>query len=730
MLRACLDARIPAPIPYPSALMTTDAPSSNRQPVPPTASEQARLYEEAPVPYVIGLPDGRIKSVNKAAAARLGYTREALTGQPVHVLYADTPKGKARAQASLRKLQEGAAQIEDEVHMQTKEGDVFWARTTVRTIRDADGTVAAHWGVFIDITEQKTMEHALRQEREASEEEVQRRTAALREANAALRAEVEERRQAEEGRQKQLAAMEASIVGMSIHDAEGYFTYANPAYEDIYGYAPDEIEGASWKVLYAKDQVARVEADILPRLQEGKQWTGELRGRTKDGSAVDTLISLTPLRDGGLACIAQDITERKHQARALQQYTNRLEALHEIDRAILAAKSPQAIADAALQRCTAQLPCTRASIVVLDHEAGEGEILGSVTPGDSQLARGRRYPIEAFHITDRLHQGGAEVVNDLSTVHATPVLRRLQDEGIRSFISLPMLLDGRLIGLINLGDDTRDVFTEDYQELMREVTDQVAIAIRQARLLERVQHQTAVLEQRVAERTAELESFTYSVSHDLRSPLRAIDGFSRLLDQEYGGMLDAEGQRLLSVIRTSASRMGQLIDDLLALSRLGRQDMRTVPIDMEERVSSVVEELLRIHDDADAVTIDIEALPGATGDPAMVRTILTNLISNSLKFSREEDAPRIVVGADVQDGTPVYYVRDNGAGFDMAYADKLFGVFQRLHDDEDFEGTGVGLAIVHRAIARHGGSIRAESTVGEGATFYFTLDDVPESISV
>jgi len=239
-----------------------------------------------------------------------------------------------------------------------------------------------------------------------------------------------------------------------------------------------------------------------------------------------------------------------------------------------------------------------------------------------------------------------------------------------------------------------------------------------------------VLEQRVAERTAELESFTYSVSHDLRSPLRAIDGFSRLLDQEYGGMLDAEGQRLLSVIRTSASRMGQLIDDLLALSRLGRQDMRTVPIDMEERVSSVVEELLRIHDDADAVTIDIEALPGATGDPAMVRTILTNLISNSLKFSREEDAPRIVVGADVQDGTPVYYVRDNGAGFDMAYADKLFGVFQRLHDDEDFEGTGVGLAIVHRAIARHGGSIRAESTVGEGATFYFTLDDVPESISV
>lgn len=681
------------------------------------------------MPYVIGSPDGQIKSVNKAAAARLGYTREALEGQPVHVLYADTPEGQARARTSLRKLQEGAPRIEDEVQMQTKAGEVFWARTTVRTIRDAAGAVVSHWGVFIDITEQKAMEQALRTERAASEEEVRRRTAALREANTALRAEVEERRQVQEIRQKQLAAMEASIVGMSIHDAEGCFTYANPAYRDIYGYAPDEIEGESWKVLYEEDEVARVEADVLPRLQDGKQWTGELRGRGKDGEAVDTLISLTPLSDGGLACIAQDITEQKRQARALQQYANRLEALHEIDRAILAAESPQAIADAALQRCTDQLPCARASIVVFDYEADEGEILGAVAQGASKLTPGQRYPIEAFHVTERLRQGHAEVVNDLPAVEPTPVLQRLQDEGIRSYISLPMLLDGRLIGLINLGDEERHVFTEDYQDLMREVTDQVAIAIRQARLLERVRHQAEVLEQRVAERTAELESFTYSVSHDLRSPLRAIDGFSRLLDQEYGDMLDDEGERLLYVIRTSASRMGQLIDDLLALSRLGRQDIRTVPIDMEDLAHRVVEELLRVHD-AEADTIDIQPLPEATGDPAMVRTILTNLLSNSLKFSREAEAPRIVVGAHEQEGTPVYYVRDNGVGFDMAYADKLFGVFQRLHDDEAFEGTGVGLAIVHRAIARLGGSIWAESTVGEGTTFYFALDDVPESLSV
>lgn len=709
--------------------MPTDRLSSNRQAVPAEASAQAHLYDDAPVPYVIGSPEGRIKRVNKAAAERLGYAREKLKGQPVHVLYADTPEGKARARVSLRKLQKGAGRIEDEVQMQTRAGDVFWARTTVRTIHDAEGAVVSHWGVFIDITDQKAMERALRTERAASEQEVKRRTAALREANTALRMEVEERRQAQDMRQKQLAAMDASIVGMSIHDAAGRFTYANPAYEEIYGYAPVEMEGEPWHVLYEDDQVAHVEGQVFPLLQEGRQWTGELRGRTKGGGAVDTLISLTPLSDGGLACICQDITGQKRQARALQQYATRLEALHEIDRAILAAESPQAIAEAALQRCMDQLPCTRASIVVFDHEAGEGEILGSVAQGDSQLSGGRRYPITAFHVTKRLQQGTAEVVNDLQAVATTPVLERLTAEGIRSFISLPMLLEGRLIGLINLGDEAREVFTEDYQDLMREVTDQVAIAIRQARLLERVQHQAEVLEQRVAERTAELESFTYSVSHDLRSPLRAIDGFSRLLDQEYGDVLDDEGQRLLAVIRTSASRMGQLIDDLLALSRLGRQEMRTVPIDMEELAHRVVEELLRIQD-PEAATIDIQALPEASGDPAMVRTILTNLLSNSLKFSREEDAPRIVMGGAVREGAAVYYVRDNGAGFDMDYADKLFGVFQRLHDDEDFEGTGVGLAIVHRAIARHGGTIWAESTVGQGATFYFSLDDVPNATPV
>jgi len=695
--------------------------------LPAAAAQQARFFEDAPVPYVVGTPEGHIKRVNRAALDRLGYERAELEGVPVHTLYADTSEGRARAAKALHRLQRGEELVAEEAQMVTKNGAPFWARITVRSVRNEAGEVVAHWGVFIDIEEQKALERALRNEREASDAEVYRRTAALQEANASLRAEVRERKRVQAAQQKQLTAMEAAVVGMSLHEPDGTFLYANQAHADVYGYdTPDELIGTSWRILYAEPEQERIEAEALSKLSKGERWTGEVKGRCRDGSEVDVFLSLTPLEDGGLACVCQDITERKEQAQALQRYANRLETLHAIDRAILAAESPQAIADAALSRVYAQLPCQRASSVIFDFEAGEGEVLAHVHEGASQIGVGQRFPLRAFRITDDLREGMPEVVNDLEAVTPTPLLERLLAEGIRSYISLPMMLEDELIGIINLGAREKNVFTAGYQDLMREITDQVTIAIRQARLLRRVQQQAEVLEARVAERTEELESFTYSVSHDLRTPLRAIDGFARLLDQEYRNVLDDEGQRLLSVIRSSASRMGQLIDDLLALSRLGRQEMRHAPIDMEELTHTVLDELLRSQPDGH-VDITLQPLPQATGDRGMVRTLLTNLLSNSLKFTREEEMPAIEVGAKAEGDATVYYVADNGAGFDMAYADKLFGVFQRLHDDETFEGTGVGLAIAERVVRRHGGSIWGEGDVGEGATFYFTFDDVLEN---
>jgi PAS domain S-box-containing protein len=235
------------------------------------------------------------------------------------------------------------------------------------------------------------------------------------------------------------------------------------------------------------------------------------------------------------------------------------------------------------------------------------------------------------------------------------------------------------------------------------------------------------LDQRVQRRTVqleaanqELESFSYSVSHDLRAPLRAIDGFSRILLKDHGDRLDAEGQRLLEIIRVNTRDMGQLIDDLLAFSRLGRREMQVADLDMGTLVQDVVRELQDTPGDR-TVRWDLQPLPGSRADRALIHQVWVNLLGNALKFTRPRESAVIEVGCRSAAHEEVYYVKDNGVGFDMQYAPKLFGVFQRLHRYEEFEGTGVGLALVQRIVQRHGGRVWAEGQVNGGATFYFSL---------
>ena len=237
----------------------------------------------------------------------------------------------------------------------------------------------------------------------------------------------------------------------------------------------------------------------------------------------------------------------------------------------------------------------------------------------------------------------------------------------------------------------------------------------------------AELEQRVAARTQqleaandELEAFSYSVSHDLRAPLRAIDGYSNILLDDYAGKLDDEGKRLLNTVRANTIRMAQLIDDILNFSRTGRSEMTSSEIDMEKMAREVFEEL-QPSNAGSGVQCEIEQMPPAMGDRAMMRQVFVNLLSNAVKFSSTRGTPRIKVGAARDGNETVYYVKDNGVGFNMEYAGKLFGVFQRLHSVNEFEGTGIGLAIVKRIITRHGGRVWAESRVNEGATIYFAL---------
>jgi light-regulated signal transduction histidine kinase (bacteriophytochrome) len=219
---------------------------------------------------------------------------------------------------------------------------------------------------------------------------------------------------------------------------------------------------------------------------------------------------------------------------------------------------------------------------------------------------------------------------------------------------------------------------------------------------------------------AELESFSYSVSHDLRAPLRHINGFADLLNEEWGSKLDQSGRRYLSIISDSVRQMGKLIDDLLEFSKIGRAEMHFTEVNMAEVVGEVVKKLKEENKDR-KIEWRIEPLPQARGDRALLTQVWTNLLSNAVKYTRDREVARIEVGCNRGAVELEFFVRDNGAGFDMKYAHKLFGVFQRLHRSEEFEGTGVGLANVLRVITRHGGKTRAQGKVNEGAALYFTL---------
>lgn len=228
------------------------------------------------------------------------------------------------------------------------------------------------------------------------------------------------------------------------------------------------------------------------------------------------------------------------------------------------------------------------------------------------------------------------------------------------------------------------------------------------------------LEARISERTKELESFSYSVSHDLRTPLRAIDGFSKILIEDYEDKLDDEGKRLLKVVRSNTERMGNLIDDILQFSRMGRQELSLAPVDMEYLVRMVFAELQPVFAGRD-VQLELASLPPTLADAALIRQVLINLLTNAIKFTQPRAVAIIQVSAAADGTQNVFCVRDNGVGFDMKYVDKLFGVFERLHANHEFEGTGIGLAIVRQIVIRHGGKVWAEGKLGEGAAFYFTL---------
>jgi signal transduction histidine kinase len=270
----------------------------------------------------------------------------------------------------------------------------------------------------------------------------------------------------------------------------------------------------------------------------------------------------------------------------------------------------------------------------------------------------------------------------------------------------------------DFGQPIRVSTQDELGELARHANDMAAN-------LERLRSERARFEDALTLSNRELEAFSYSVAHDLRAPLRAINGFSSALLEDCGDKVDAAGKGHLDRIRAATERMGQLIDALLALSRLTRVELRREEVNLSRMADAVVKQLRAMHPDRAVDFVNDDEIV-AHGDAPLLRALLENLLGNAWKFTATQGSARVCFGAETAGDTRVYFVRDNGAGFDMKYADKLFAPFQRLHSEAEFSGTGVGLATVHRIVQRHGGRIWAEGAVGRGATFHFTLANSPE----
>jgi len=533
--------------------------------------------------------------------------------------------------------------------------------------------------------------------------------------------------------------IENALDAFVILNGDGTIRYKSPSNERMQGYSSEERQGKDILEHIHPDDVSKVASDFAKLFNNPNEVIHtEIRVQHKDGHWLT--IEATGknfLDEPALECIVvnlRDVTERKHTLYQLEKRTQQILALQRVTASMQSAQGLKEILQLVAEGAVINLGFDHSLIFLRDGDIAHGTlfftmagsdfvceledaVIKTLTAAKIPVARGVNKVIDdAMDGKETISSSLNEVMSPSISVEECGTAQRLL--GVRSVAYIPFFVGEEFYGGI-LAMTIRDGLTVDEIEPLKLLADHAGIAIENHRLGKE-------LEQRVIERTkqleaanSELESFAYSVSHDLRAPLRSIDGFSQILLEEYLDKLDNEGQDYLRRVRKGTQRMAELIDGILKLSRLTRGEMQVSFVDLSNLVQSIADEL-RQREQRDVEFLIAQGLI-AQCDSNLIHAVIENLVSNAWKFTSKKEDARIEFGCTNLDDQQVYYVRDNGAGFSMEFADKLFVAFQRLHTVEEFEGTGIGLATVRRIIRRHGGEVWAEGEVDKGATFYFTL---------
>ena len=698
------------------------------------------LLESAPDAKVIADSNGRIQMVNAQTERIFGYERDEIIGKEVEILIPERFRNKhtGHRQEYVEHPKVRGMGIGMELFGKRKDGSEFPVEISLSPMKLADEEGIIVISAIRDITRQKKAEA------------------------------------------KFMGLLESAPDAMVITGDDGKIQMVNAQTEKLFGYKRDDIIGKEVETLipgrfhnkHTAHRHGYVEHPKVRSMGVGM----ELFGKRKDGSEFPVEISLSPMKiigeEGTLVISAiRDITRQKEIEAEIRKLNENLELLiiertSELELALKKEQSARAEMNQNQLRLTFLTKASNILSSSLDYSETLKNLANLVTPeiadwcaideveGDGAIKRIMAshvdpsktkwaYELAQKYPTDpKVSNGFYEVIHNRkpqlyqniseefleSLAYNREHLGLMHELGIRSAILVPLLIRDTIYGVLSLVlSDSGKLFDENDLEFAIELARRATLAIENAKLYKEMQHSNAELEHRVAQRTTELvamnkelEAFSYSVSHDLRAPLRSIDGFSNKILKDYGNLFDDQGKDYFNRVMNASRHMGHLIDDLIKLARISRIDMNMEKINLSSIAGSIISELKELNPERVA-NIYIQDNMIISGDRNLMYVALSNLLGNAWKYSRNKTETEIEFATIQKDGQTVYFIKDNGAGFDMRYVDKLFGAFQRLHSLSEFEGTGIGLATVQRIIRRHQGTIWAESEVDKGTTFFFTI---------